>query len=386
MPVNIEIASVETPLPGQVVLRGLKIVPSNSGRYPELNGFSANEVNIQFGFLQNEISFVEPVELESHAMAETLQRMFSELDENSLNNEKWQISFNKVVLRDSVLGTRDFVMKPLSVTLAEAVPNPDSGQSKFQARILARPQGIDLDEQISVQFEKDSTGQYVDIDTHNGYLPANLLKHLVAEAPVMGASSLFRGRIIMDLNADNRASGSITGDIFDLRLDSLPDHGPSLTGYCDVRDLMCQIENGRIKSGEITVRSNHPISVDSSLFKDSDKFGIELSVDADSERVSIANLDLGILLNSGNVFFSAPRATIERFGTTEQAECFAFDSKGEPLAICNSRLSTRKSVPLNSLAKILTGQSGGNRSIDFLDNFDLPDRTADGSGNGTSIR
>ena len=164
LPVNIEIASVETPLPGQVVLRGLKIVPSNSGRYPELNGFSANEVNIQFGFLQNEISFVEPVELESHAMAETLQRMFSELDENSLNNEKWQISFNKVVLRDSVLGTRDFVMKPLSVTLAEAVPNPDSGQSKFQARILARPQGIDLDEQISVQFEKDSTGQYVDID------------------------------------------------------------------------------------------------------------------------------------------------------------------------------------------------------------------------------
>lgn len=386
LPIKLQIDSVETPYPNQLVLRGVQVVPTDKSLYPELHGFSANEVKIDFGLLANEICFLEPVQIETRVVTQLLQRVLSHMDDRALANERWQISFDKVLLTDSEFQTRDFLLKPLSIAIERTTDVNGTRQGALQARLLARPANHEVDQQISLEFQKQNDQQYVYLDTRSGYLPANLLKHLVAGAPEMGQNSVFQGDAELITDADGRVNGRIGGNILDMGLDKLPDHKNRLVGTCDVLNLICRIENGRIESGQMDVKSRGPISVGRSLFEEARHFGIEARLNPKAPRIRVENLDMGLALQNGVISLAGRKTQIQLAGEWVERECIAHDAAGDPLAICNSPTSLSNSVPLVSLAKILTGQESGNEAFRFLDQFKMQTRQASFTPAGQGLR
>ena len=373
LPIKVEIESVETPLPNQVVFRGLKVLPTDSGLYPELNGFTANEVDVRFGLLQNEVRLLDPVEIESRELVKVLHRLFADLDESTLKKDSWKIDFRKIVLRDSRHGNDDFVLNPLSVTMSSGLSKVDQ-KPAFQARILAKSQSDQSNQLVSLDFEKVGGIKRINVATKSATIPANLLQHLIFNAPQLGTNSLFSGVIKLRFDPANIMSGLVEGEILNVQLGGLSDRGQRITGYCDVKDLKCEITDGRIQSAKMNVVSANPISVDRKMFVEAAEFGILASNPKEYPRVSIAKLKMGLKLDGGNIEFFGAKDEVIMDGRVEPAECIAFDTKNEPLVICN--YSGKKTMPLVSLARILTGQNASNRSIQFLDNFNLPNRVA----------
>ena len=219
LPIKVDVASVETPTPSQVVLRGLQVLPSDTGLFPELYGFEVDEVTIEFGIRENEIIFVHPIEIEMKALASLLDRVVSDLDESMLGNERWKFSFSKVALVDSSSDANDFLLKPMSLTLEQGTSYLDSNLRAVQARLVGRTGNDEPEKQLSMEFQKSIDGWLLTVDARQNSIPSNLLRHFVDEVPWIGGSGQFNGQLDLLVDNDGRTTGKVDGDISNVRLD-----------------------------------------------------------------------------------------------------------------------------------------------------------------------
>ena len=386
LPLKVDLVSVETPLPKQAILRGLQILPSDSGLFEELDGFVADEVVIEFGRNQNEILFVHPMQIEMRTFAGLLSRMVDELDDSTLGNQRWQFSFSKVTLVDSKLQTNDFVLKPMSVTLDRGRSNLDSNSEALQARVLAPVDSDQPDKQLSLEFQKMNQGWLLTIDARQAAIPSNLLRHFVDEVPMIGSGGHFTGQIELLVDHEGKTRGTVEGQIKDVRLDKFKLGSGTLAGICNIDRLYCEINDGRIGFSAMQVVSESPISVSREFLNTAYDFGIEDCLDPQLSSFAISKLDLGVTFQNGSVFLSGPKQPVPRGGTKEMADCIAFQRhKGElsPVVICNA--GGRRSIKLGELAKVVNGYDG-NRTSSFMNFFNLSDRTANQQIGGGDLR
>ncbi len=237
---EINIDSLETPYPGETILRGVRIEqPFGAATY------QVNEITIQTG----NTNCVYINDLVS-AAPEDLLRLLQQTSQHAFQlghiSEPWQIVFQTMAI-DPNPESPDLglILSPIQV---------DVSQDSRGVTATAHFQKANLDSTSPMQCrvfyprDHDKLRQEIELDTGTSHLPCWLVDKLVGELANMGELATFCGTASLLVDTENRVSGRFNGLFDNINLQRLgePVH-QRLSGMAQANILDCEIVENRIR-------------------------------------------------------------------------------------------------------------------------------------------
>ena len=193
-----QIVDIETPAPGETVLRGLTLLGKDG--QPIL---SAIETRLKFGKDFNELQIKERVRLTARGLTELADR----LNERMIRSGAWSIRLEDVeVIGDQL---RDGAIQTVALSPVEIAIRPDLA-SGYEATDAVVRMGINgqiksYDQLVECHFRcfKDPTATKVDVETGGNDVPCWLVEGWVPQLAELGPRATFQGRIGIDPVSQN---------------------------------------------------------------------------------------------------------------------------------------------------------------------------------------
>jgi hypothetical protein len=244
--INVEIESVETPLPNTTVLRGLKFHEATGQKAIQLD-----EVRIVRGGVQK-IFVEQTIALTPESLINLIRSASDQLSRVGCKENAWQFNLAKLSLIDERQdGALGMVLRPVQISFQER-------DSAVYATLRTTVLGQDRQNVQQWEYGRSLVGaeQWVTIVTGNGNIPCYFAGGVFKNVAALGADSHFSGIIQLRVDSEHKFSGRLQGDIRGVSLRPLMGcFGQQMDGWCEVRDIDCRILESRIQSIRGNLRS-----------------------------------------------------------------------------------------------------------------------------------
>ncbi len=238
--VEIQIDSLETPWPGETILRGVRInQPFGKTVY------QINEITIHTGAI-NRIYVNDLVSVAPEDLMKLVQQASQHAFQLGTISQPWQIAFQKLAI-DPNPDSPDLglVLSPIQVDIC----HDSKGVTATASFQRSDNESADRME-CRVFYPQDPKvlRQEIALDTGNSLLPCWLVKDMVRDMANMGDLATFRGTATLLIDAENRVSGEFEGVFENINLQNLgePVH-QRLSGMARAIILDCEIVEDRIR-------------------------------------------------------------------------------------------------------------------------------------------
>ncbi|MEM9411853.1 MAG: hypothetical protein AAGA30_12110 [Planctomycetota bacterium] len=347
--IRVEIGSVETPDPYVTIFRSVKIIESGLEDSLDTNPMLFHEIKLTQSAQQNEVFFIQPVEIPVDSLASILNRCNLQLEQMTTQNKSWNVLFSKLTLSDS----QQFVMKPANLKLELVDSNNSKDRRAFSARLFAHTVGPTPENIIKVDYKKTTQNESFEIDTGQGTLPCRLFSHWYSDAQWLSDTSHFRGKLALRIFPRKTVNGQFHGDIFDVQLNKLD---PMLAGTCSLRNVDCDISDSQIDRATFKIFSEDNIRVGKQIVDQAEFIGVRSNIDRQSNSLTFRSVDFDVKIENGLIQLLAPDSVLGK------------NAMDQPIAFCN-----QEPHPIHHLAVVFTGERQINdRVIAFVRRFKIP--------------
>ena len=346
----VKIDSVETPTPSLTMLRGVEILPTgDSGvRQNVFEGQKINELAIVFGNERNQVVIMDPIETDSAALKKMISDFTRNLGKSPDLDSQWQVRFKKVTLVDTESIQPDFVLQPVDVFIGSTEWQDDAGFTQQAVHFSVQAEAPDLDSGNKLLAQtwitKDTT--FFSFDSGLGKVPIRVARGWQRQLDHLGSQCQFNGQVYFEYPNEEPSAlkGSLVGNLSNIQLDritGLPDSG--LVGNCDLQNVSCSFNEGRIENVDLRVSSNGAISVDRSWIDVIRNFARSPIDPIAAPRISLPGMEFVLSIRNGLVNVS------------------------------NAQQQLLHNIPVQTVAMALTGErSQGTRSIAIANLFNIP--------------
>lgn len=302
--VEIEIDSLETPRPGETILRGVRVNQPFGKTVHRINEITIMTAPVHRVVVSDMVS-VAP---------EDLLKLIQQASQHAFLigsiSQPWQIEFQTVAV-DPNPDSPDLglVLSPLQIEIHQD-SNGVMATAKFQRSGTEYSESMEC--QVFYPHDPQVLRQEICVDTRGSCLPCWLVTGFVDDLTSMGDEATFSGTSTLLIDAENRVSGKLTGVFDRINLQDLgePVH-QRLSGMAQATVLECEIVEDRIRrlhaklecveggwiSPQVLISAQHHLNLQSTGMRPRNQFipyssfGVEFLLDPPNDRFLVADLE-----------------------------------------------------------------------------------------------
>ncbi|MCH2183549.1 MAG: hypothetical protein MK108_16240 [Mariniblastus sp.] len=302
--VEIEIESLETPRPGETILRGVSINQPFGKTIHRIN-----EITIVAG-PTHRVFVSDMVTVAPEDLMKLVQQASQHAFQLGSISHPWQVVFQTMAV-DPNPDSPDLglVLSPIRIDISQDV-NGITATANFQRSNNEAAESMEC--QVFYPHDPQVLRQEISLDTRGNSLPCWLAKELVQDLSSMGEQATFCGTATLLIDIENRVSGEFSGVFDQINLQDLgePVH-QRLSGMARAEVLDCEIVEDRIRrlhtklecaeggwiSPQVLISAQHHLNLQSTgmrprnQFIPYDSFGFEFLLDPPNDQFLIADLD-----------------------------------------------------------------------------------------------
>ncbi|MEE2826609.1 MAG: hypothetical protein VYE64_08280 [Planctomycetota bacterium] len=301
--VEIEIDSLETPRPGETILRGIRVNQPFGKTVHHINEITVMTAPTHRVVVSDMVSVAPEDLLELIHQASQHAFLVGRI------SQPWQIEFQTVAVDpnpdSSDLG---LVLSPLQIDIRQ----DDHGvmaTANFQRSGIEDSESMEC--QVFYPHEPQVLRPEIYVDTRGNRLPCWLATDFVEDLASMGEEATFSGTATLLIDDENRVSGKLTGVFDQINLHDLgePVH-QRLSGMAQANVLECEIVEDRLRrlhaklqcaeggwiSPQVLISAQHHLNLQSTgmrarnQFIPYSSFGVEFLLDPPNDRFLVADL------------------------------------------------------------------------------------------------
>ena len=302
--IEIEIDSLETPWPGQTVLRGVCIKQPYSETEYQINEILIHAGSVNRVYVNDSLSIV-PADL-----MELIQQTSQHTFQLGTVSTRWQINFQTLAIDPNPESTDlGLMLSPVEIEVEQDLKGM-TATARFQLSQLESGESMEC--KIFQPNDHSILKQEISLNTGTNSLPCWLGKNMVRDLAHMGDLSTFRGMTSLLIDNENRISGSVEGVFENINLQNLgePVH-QRLSGMATATIIDCEIVEDRIRrlhtkvhcndggwiSPQVLISAQHHLNLQQieprspNQFIEYGSFGFECLLDPPNDQFLVVDLD-----------------------------------------------------------------------------------------------